>query len=70
MNLSANGARLAGLTRELAGQWQQTRERWRDARGAEFERQYLEPLFAESDNAVTVIEQLHKLIAKLRSDCE
>ena len=68
--MNANGARLGAITKELWLQWQQTREYWRDAKSQEFERKYLEELLASVDKTVTVIEQLDKLVMKIRKDCE
>jgi hypothetical protein len=70
MNISGNGKRLALLTQQLSNQWQQTREHWKDAKSQEFESKYLEELRAGVDRAVTVIEQLDKLVMKIRKDCE
>ena len=70
MSMTANKSRLAGLTKELALKWQDTRESWQDAKSLEFERQYIAELAADVDSAVAVIEQLDKVLAKLRSDCE
>lgn len=52
------------------GQWQHTREFWRDTKSAEFEHKYLDELFSSVDKAVGVIEQLDKLLNKIRKDCE
>jgi hypothetical protein len=68
--MSANGSRLAALTKELRVQWYQTKEYWADAKAQEFERRFLAELFASVDKSVTVIEQLDKLIANIRHDCE
>jgi hypothetical protein len=68
--LNANGTRLEGITKELSAQWQQTRAYWRDAKSVEFEHKYLDELFASVDKAVGVIEQLDKLLIKIRRDCE
>jgi hypothetical protein len=68
--MNANGTRLSATTKELWRQWQQTKEYWRDAKSQEFERKYLEELLASVDKTVTVIEQLDKLMAKIRKDCE
>jgi hypothetical protein len=68
--MSATGARLAMLTQQLSQQWQETKDYWRDAKRQEFERKYMEELTAGVDTAVTVIEQLDKLLAKIRKDCE
>jgi thymidylate synthase len=68
--MNANGTRLAGITKELWGQWQQTRNFWRDARSQEFEQKYIIELLASVDKTVAVIDQLEKLVTKIRKDCE
>ena len=70
MNIAGNGKRLAILTLQLSNQWQQTREHWQDARGREFEQRYMQELTQSVDRAVAVIEQLDKVVAKIRNDCE
>ncbi len=62
--------RLTGITKDLLLKWQQTRECWQDAKSQEFEKEYLEELQVGVDKASSVIEQLDKLVAKVRSDCE
>ena len=68
--MKASSNRLAGITKELRAQWQDTKSYWKDAKSLEFEHRYMEELLASVDRAVTVIEQLDKLITKIRSDCE
>ncbi len=68
--MNANGTRLSAVTKELWNQWLQTREYWQDAKSEEFQRRYLDDLVASVDKAVTVIEQLDKLVNKIRKDCE
>ena len=68
--MNSSGTRLNGVTRELWGQWQQTKEFWKDYKSAEFEHKYLEDLVANVDKTVMVIEQLDKLISKIKRDCE
>ena len=70
MNLSASKMRLTALTRELSLKWDQTKEYWKDAKSLEFQRTYLVELRASVDKTAAVIEQLDKLISKVRSDCE
>jgi hypothetical protein len=70
MNLNANKSRLAGITRELSLQWDQTKNYWRDQKSTEFEKKYLEELFVFSDRTILVIEKLDELLKKIRSDCE
>jgi hypothetical protein len=68
--MSASGARLEALTKELRAQWFRTKEHWTDAKSTEFEARYLEELFSSVDRAVLVIDQLDKLVAKIKKDCE
>jgi hypothetical protein len=68
--MSASGARLESLTKELRAHWYQTKESWMDAKSREFEHQYLDELFASVDRAVLTIEQLDKVISKIKKDCE
>ena len=68
--MKASGKRLAGITKELRAQWLETKNYWKDAKSVEFERRYMEELLASVDRAVTVIEQLDKLVSKIRKDCE
>jgi len=68
--MKTSSARLTGLTKELRVQWLDTKSYWKDARSLEFERKYMEELFASVDRAATVIEQLDKLLTKIRTDCE
>jgi hypothetical protein len=70
MSMTANKSRLAGLTKEILLKWQETRESWQDAKSLEFERQFMAELAADVDSAAAVIEQLDKVLGKLRSDCE
>ena len=68
--MNANGARLGAITKELCAQWQETKSYWKDAKSAEFEHKYLEELVASVDKTVMVIDQLDKLISRIRKDCE
>ena len=68
--MNAHGTRLSGLTKELWTQWQETRAVWRDAKAEEFQHKYLEELVSGVDKTVAVIEQLDKLLLKIKHDCE
>jgi hypothetical protein len=68
--MSGNGSKLTALTRQLSAQWQQTKDYWHDAKSHEFERKYIDELLAGVDKAVTVMDQVDKLVTKIRSDCE
>jgi thymidylate synthase len=68
--MSASGSRLEGLTKDLRVQWLHTKDFWSDAKNQEFEHKYLEELFASVNRAVQVIDQIDKLISKIKKDCE
>ena len=70
MSLRAHAGRLTALTRDLYNQWGETKYYWRDARSDQFEKEYLEELFATVERTVAIMEQLDKLLAKIKSDCE
>jgi hypothetical protein len=70
MNLSGNRGRLIGLTRDLSLSWDETKNYWHDAKSEEFERRFMTELAAHTNRAVSVLEQLDKLLQKVRSDCE
>lgn len=68
--MSGGGTKLRAATQQLSIQWAETKESWRDAKCQEFEQKYMQELLASVDRAVSVIEQLDKLVKKIRSDCE
>jgi hypothetical protein len=70
MNLTGNRSRLTGLTRDLSLQWDETKSFWLDAKSQEFEQRFMIELEAQTSRAVGVLEQLDKLLQKVRSDCE
>ena len=70
MSMSASGAQLAALTKELLIRWQQTRECWMDAKAREFDERYMLELESMVRTATTGIASLEGVIRKVRSDCE
>ena len=70
MSLNASKSRLAALTKDLAVRWRETREYWRDDRAREFEQHYMDDLLSGVTNALNNIENLERIISKIRSDCE
>jgi hypothetical protein len=70
MNLSANKAQLAALTKELSLKWENTKTYWRDAKSEEFGRRYMEQLLLLMEKAGDVCDRLEKLTTKVRNDCE
>lgn len=70
MNIASSGNRLAAVSKELLNQWRETRDQWLDSKSAEFERRFMEELFAGVDTTGTIVEQLDKLLKKIRNECE
>jgi hypothetical protein len=70
MNLSGTKNRLAALTKELAVQWDETKNHWWDAKTREFEQRYIAELLVNVDRTVMAIEQLNEVLTKVRKDCE
>lgn len=70
MSLNNSRGRMLGLSRELIREWQDTQESWRDRKCREFDQSYMQPLFDSVDNAIAAMEDLDKLLLKLRNDCE
>jgi hypothetical protein len=68
--MNASRARLEALSKELRLQWLQTKEYWADAKSQEFEQKFLQELFVSVERSVGVIEQLDKVINKIKKDCE
>ena len=68
--MSAEQSRLQGLTKELAAEWANTRQYWNDAKSLEFEKRFLNDLFSGVNQAITNIENLERVLTKIRSDCE
>lgn len=70
MSLSGNKSRLAGLTKELSLRWADTKNHWRDARSAEFERRFMQELTPRVNQAATAIDKLEELFKRIRKECE
>ena len=70
MSMSGSKARLVGLSKELSLKWEDTKNYWRDAKAQEFERKYLQELFAGVDKTIGVVEKLDELLKRVQKDCE
>ncbi len=70
MSLAVNKSALISLTKELMSRWYETKETWRDAKSLEFERHYLDELQSSVNTATSAIDQLDRLVTKIRKDCE
>lgn len=70
MSIAANKARLRTITRDIATEWRTTHEKWRDTKARQFEREYMDELYAGVENATGVISQLDDIVRRIKKDCE
>jgi len=70
MSTRASAANLIQAMKELSIEWDRAKADWRDVKAREFEEKYLEELPSQVSKALGVVEELHILLSKIRSDCE
>jgi thymidylate synthase len=70
MSLTGTRTRLETLTRELLRNWDDTKTAWKDAKAEEFERRYLLELAARVDRTAVLLDQLDKVLTRVKDDCE
>ena len=70
MSLSGNKSRMAGLTKEISLRWADTKNHWRDARSAEFERRFMQELAPRVSQAAAAVDKLDELFKLIRKECE
>ena len=70
MSTKSSAATLSAATKDLMVGWQETKAHWHDVKSIEFEQQYLEELPNRITRALSVMEELDKLLGKVRNDCE
>ena len=68
--MSGSQNRLAGLTKELRAEWEQTKYYWNDAKSAEFEKRFLADLFAGVNQAINHIDSFERILTKIHDDCK
>jgi hypothetical protein len=70
MSNSESNATLMQALKELSQHWQHTKSYWRDAKAADFERDYLDGLPNLVARTSTTIDEVNTLLRKVRTDCE
>jgi len=70
MSTKASAAALSQATKDLVAGWQETQAHWHDVKSIEFEKQYIEDLPNRVMRAIAVMEDIEKLLGKVRNDCE
>ena len=70
MSINASASRNAALTRDLEARWNSTREYWTDHRSREFDQKYMRELLSSVNILVAAAQELDKIIAKVKTDCD
>jgi hypothetical protein len=70
MSAKASSSVLAQSSRDLAARWQETSTFWRDAKAAQFQRDYLDALPALVGKTREALDELDRVLRKIRSECE
>ena len=70
MSIDASASRIAALTRDLEARWNQTREFWADHRSRDFEQKYLRELFSSVNVLTAAAQELDKIMARIKKDCD
>ncbi len=70
MSTQTSKARLAGLLKSLLVDWDQTRSTWTDDKSREFHQRYMLELIFEVEKAIAALENLEKLMQRVKEDCE
>jgi hypothetical protein len=70
--VSAKGcsSTLAQSAKNLSAGWQEAQAHWRDAKAAQFQREYLDAIPALVGKSREALEELDRILRKVRSDCE
>ena len=70
MSVRASAGKLAKATKQLMLQWETLGNSWRDTKAMEFERKYIEPLPNAVNSATKVMDEIDKILNKIRNECE
>ncbi len=70
MSVKSSRGSLMKAVRDLNTSWQQTHGYWTDTKAAEFQEKYISPLPDAVNSASSIIEDLDKILNKIRRDCE
>jgi uncharacterized protein YukE len=70
MSVKGCSSTLAQAGKELAAEWEEARAHWRDAKAAEFQREYLDALPGLIAKCRESIDEIDAFLRKVRSDCE
>lgn len=70
MSLKGCASTLGQASRQLSAEWQDLHDYWRDEKAREFEEKYLAPLPTLVRKSVEAMEELERVLRKVKADCE
>ena len=70
MSVKSTRGAINKSVRELNVSWQQCKNYWHDAKAREFEDKYITPLPDAVTAASSIIDEIDKILTKIRRDCE
>jgi hypothetical protein len=70
MKIETAAAGLAGMTKELMREWDETKAAWRDAKAVEFEHDRLSPVTEAVANLAIAASKLDRILSQVQTDCE
>ena len=68
--MSAGSARLKYALKTIREHWDITREHWADAVAQDFEKNHLDPLEHQVNNALRGMDKLSEVLTKIRQEVE
>lgn len=69
MSVIDSRAKLIMAAKKLTGQWQRTREVWRDENARQFDQKYMSSLETHIRAAVLAMERMGNALESARADC-
>ncbi len=70
MNVGSSRGLLVRSSRDLVEAWRETQRYWRDARAAQFDKDFIADIPKSVGSAATVIQDIDAILNRIRRDCE
>lgn len=70
MIIKSCASSLAQAAKDLSVEWRETKTRWRDGKAREFGEEYIDPIPPEVARAIEAMEELDRVLRRIRSECE
>jgi len=70
MGMHEGRARLGKSIKELMMHWAETRSHWDDSTSKAFEARFLVPIEMDSRQAISAMDQMAQVLARIKQDCE